>query len=684
MIDNNNFTIGELTGRQYSQLMSPLRKERDKNGALTERNVTWIRYTFNHVVTFIHRLFHAIFHKGHRWENDKTLLHRFTVGLDNKEQLDEVTCDAIKLLELLEKFKMDLTDIEDLYENKRGSRENSEFDKKFNAAQEEHGEEEQFPVDANNLLDLVDKFNNNGFQNISLFDDAALDAISLLGEELILRNSLECTQEVNDHLKLHNNLQHLKQIRSADQGNEKVGRRDTMHMEKRRKLLNPTYDEKVREQWLKDEKKDDVKNRRDELKKALELYRPQVEEDKRKNPERHLLVKKCLEEGEFIPTSRGCGGANFLKYGGETKFVIKANGEGTHCLHNRKTDEKDNPLNGYSISKGSRIRNGIPLYFESLSEILYYEVAKLLELEAYVPETFPAIIESKEFFDRAEDPESPQVKEKFCSAQQFTKNKGLLSEFVFFVSKDRRTLEFKKGFEGIDSFSVGANIFLDCLCGNTDRIQDNCLVGTNNELINIDNGLCFPEDNIQIRSLNVLLPEARKEKFDRRFIELIKRISNEKDPLSQRLSHLIEEAQEQHTSVNGINTNQRSRNKYVQNVMRALKQRIEIMKYAIDKGMTMSEVGLRVLALGSHEKGFAYRDEPITANDVASFHLGGDKTKRWPGVKQESKNKKVDAPKEEEGASSYSESTMVRGSVIGGEDPPQQSFLRIFDSSLSD
>ncbi|NGX42110.1 MAG: hypothetical protein K940chlam7_00387 [Chlamydiae bacterium] len=564
MVYNNNFTIGELTGRQYSQLMSPSRVKRDKNGTLTERKVTWIRHAFKHVIVFINRLFHAIFHKDHRWENDKTLLHRFTEDLKSQKPVDKVSTEAIKMLNFMDVLRMNMKEFTDLYLcNKHNRALELKITRRIIAAEKRFKEGEKvklktFKAESRDFSASLDNFKNetDRFKKINIFKDAVRDedvvlgAISLLGRDLILRNR-QNTQEVHDHLQLHIDLQSLKKIHSPA---PIIERADTAPSEEKREDL-PTQNKEIRAKWWDESNNDqnpaykEVKTRERELEATMELYRRKVEEDERIYPKRHLLVEKCVKEGKVIPTRKGCGAAIFLEWGGKTEFVVKANGEGARCLHCRKRDDRGNLLNGYSINGNSRIRLGVPLGFEPTSELLFREVAESVGLGKYVPVTFPAIITSKEFFDRAEDPNDPQPKTKSCSAQQFVKNKGDISDLVKSDDAKKRTktadekeqtkrLRFHTRFEDIDPFSVGASIFLDCLCGNTDRHADNCLIGTKNELVNIDNGLCFPENNYEICSFNVLLPQAEKE-FDSRFRNLIERIGDKNSPFRQRLIHLI-------------------------------------------------------------------------------------------------------------------------------------------------
>ncbi|NGX42640.1 MAG: hypothetical protein K940chlam7_00920 [Chlamydiae bacterium] len=557
MVYSNGFSVGDLTPLQYSQLMSPPRNERDKNGDLTDRNITWIRHTFNHVIMFIHRLFHAIF-KDHQWKNDQTLLNKFQAGL------------------------------------------------------EEIG------------------------KNIT---QETFDQVHRLAKELILRNPKISTREINNKLEVYNK----SILQGPDCKKRQIGRKDTEKIKWQRKVKQNSG-----QQILKDTETENAKKRQEEIDNTRELYRPQVVDDEKKNPERHCLIKKCVEDGELRPSSEGVGCLYYLKYGGNPMYMVKPHGENTFCLHNRKlqggtslsTDTNDNII---------RVRKSIPLYFESLSEILFYRVAKLLELQAYVPETFPVIINSNKFYVKSSRKkirigttrsQSSNPKEKFCSAQQYVKNQDRLHEW----NNDP-----EKKIKDINNVSVEANIFLDMLCGNTDRFSKNCLVDEDNKLINIDNGLCFPERNDEIRCCTLLLPQA-EEKFHPDFIELISRLSDEKDPLSKELFHLIENAQRKHADVN-LRSNDSDPATYTNNVITALRDRIEIMKWAVDQKLTMQEAGLRVFAL-RFGTDYAKREDPFTRYDVAPFHLSiGNNSEKWPNPpppKQEtSREPEIEEQKEE-------------------------------------
>nr|NGX42317.1 Phosphocholine transferase AnkX [Chlamydiota bacterium] len=201
---NNDFTIDALTCHQYFQLMSPTRNERDKNGDnLTKRNVTWIQYTFNLITTFVHRLFHWIFHKNHCWENDQTLLHKFTIGLESQRPEGQTTETAIELLKLLDKCNLSIT----------------KFKEDLEKDQEINYDELLKSVDENDketLKNCIKKCLENGFENIQIFKDINVvpDTISLLVEKLILRNS-QGKQKSNNLLKLktrYSNLQLLRKI----------------------------------------------------------------------------------------------------------------------------------------------------------------------------------------------------------------------------------------------------------------------------------------------------------------------------------------------------------------------------------------------------------------------------------------------------------------------------------------
>ena len=452
------------------------------------------------------------------------------------------------------------------------------------------------------------------------------EAINKLAQDLILRNPNGDKKPIDkaldwDPTSLDTSTQ-TEILKEAEETKEempgkRVGRYPTLDPKTAMCVLNPNLDQKVIAKNKANEALPEVIQRRKEIAAAKALYASSLDAEKQKRIEDILS-----HGGEVAVTSQGQGCAYFLKSPEKTEYVLKPHGEGTNCIDNRKRtilpDDTVANLSSYHTDISTRVRKSIPLYFEVLSEVLFYKVAQLFKLEHAVPETFAAIVNSNVFYHPAEDPLNRPIQEKLCSAQKFEKSYGQLPD-----CSDARVKRTKTD-------SVADSILLDIIGGNTDRYTRNLLRGKQRNLINIDNGLCFPESNIEIRICTVLFPQAERV-FSEHHRNLINLLSDENDPMTQKLFAMVEKDHLAHAKACELyGNNVRSQQLYVKRVLTAMKARIAMAKWGLDKGMSMREIGLRVISLGYPDH--AYREAPITPNDVDSFQLGTDGNNTWNDI----------------------------------------------------
>lgn len=252
-----------------------------------------------------------------------------------------------------------------------------------------------------------------------------------------------------------------------------------------------------------------INDRRHEIKADKEYWR-----ERHTSPERVVRLNK---EGKLVPFEGGMGGAYKLRKDDDTPiyYIIKPSDEDLNSLNNRKLVAS--PLG--SKDKTERNRLHIPKYRSVQTEVLSYEVAKLLGLDDITPKTEMVILKNKVFHDVLDGVKQTAGKlkdavyslagkpdkEKLCSVQDF------IPDAIDFnkLEEKRNTYnwrpdQFDKYMEeNILQSDYEKCLLFACITGETDGNTGNYLfVKTKDNEGNdklgirkIDNGLCFPDKN---------------------------------------------------------------------------------------------------------------------------------------------------------------------------------------------
>lgn len=229
---------------------------------------------------------------------------------------------------------------------------------------------------------------------------------------------------------------------------------------------------------------------------------------------------RALEEGVLKSSEHGAGSA-YILYDANQKplYVVKPFDEDILCLNNRKSSAS--PYNDRII----RVRSHIPLYRGAQTEVLAYNIAKLLHLEYLLPETHLAVFFHEAFFDIENHAYKYEFQEKLCSVQSYLtdcQNMDLLiKEWVKGGVTDQGILELidREDFENLT--------LLIWLLYDTDAHMGNIYAHKDEKgiyhLRKIDNGLCFPIKNSQLLNTLYFFPHA-KEKLSERICTFISQL----------------------------------------------------------------------------------------------------------------------------------------------------------------
>ena len=268
---------------------------------------------------------------------------------------------------------------------------------------------------------------------------------------------------------------------------------------------------------LEDSLQDLIQQRRTEIKKQKEFWRPFTQTIFENNQEFFLDFSLAIQKGSVSLSQEGSGSA-YLVYDAlyQPCFVVKPTDEDIFCLHNSK--HFGSPL----IEPQNRARKDIPLYLTAQTEALCYEIAKLAQLEHILPKTLLSLISLPQFFDISDRFEcadkSPIDREKLCSVQKYLSEtlslKDLLNHLFLNDFDDEKI---QKSFDQ-ENFAE-ANLFV-WLTYDNDAHPSNfraCLKKISAEghpiygLQKIDNGLSFPLQNSGFFNALMYFPNAKEE-----------------------------------------------------------------------------------------------------------------------------------------------------------------------------
>jgi len=205
---------------------------------------------------------------------------------------------------------------------------------------------------------------------------------------------------------------------------------------------------------------------------------------------------------------------------GERRYVVKPVDEDAGCINN-----DHGFATPYDVSP---IRAYLPLYKSAMREVLAYRMAVHLGVAQIVPKTSLAILKSDQFHDFLEGVSAEERKrylelcgepdlEKLCSIQEYVPNaKSLFEALQDFQMAGLTDAEIAARFDQTDF--EDANILL-WTTYDTDGHMGNFLVvpkGTDaigNQMLGlkkIDNGLAFPDKNVQLRNNLAYMPNAQR------------------------------------------------------------------------------------------------------------------------------------------------------------------------------
>lgn len=228
-----------------------------------------------------------------------------------------------------------------------------------------------------------------------------------------------------------------------------------------------------------------IDERLDEISHAKEEWRPKIDAMQIAHSQFYAELEAALESGTLSRIEEGNGSAYLLKNArGKPVFVIKPCDEGILCLFNPK--HHASPFN----ERAFRLRTHIPLYRTAQTEALAYEVACALGLKEMTPETHLALISHPAFYGNE--------REKFCSVQRYIPDSTSLLEAGVPPQMTPAIFE-------------DLMLFIWCIY-DTDGHAGNFTISRSSadalQLMKIDNGLSFPDENANLFNVLVFLPYA--------------------------------------------------------------------------------------------------------------------------------------------------------------------------------
>ena len=328
-----------------------------------------------------------------------------------------------------------------------------------------------------------------------------------------------------------------------------------------------------------------------------------------KDWEFYAQIERALKDGKLVPNPSGAGSSYFIVDAqGVERFVIKPVDGDVFCLNNRKGF--GSPFN----DSDHYVREGIPLYRSAQTDAICWEVASIAGLERTTPRTVMGILEDSEFYDFSFELEEevkdrvlhevgmPDI-EKLCSVQEFIPDTQNLIELLHqFYSEGLSDEEIASHFDQDDFEQVCLLLWLsfdnDAHGGNflayvkrTDAMG-NKIYG----IKKIDNGLSFPEKNIQ-------------------YVDILAWVPNALLPISPALKQKIA-----HLSIEQIL--KRMDDYELFNCKEAFQERVEIIKtLAQREGITAGEIDLRMTFL-SRKDGKEIALNTMTTQEIVELLAG--------------------------------------------------------------
>ena len=177
-----------------------------------------------------------------------------------------------------------------------------------------------------------------------------------------------------------------------------------------------------------------ILERRQEIAEQKKEWTPYTQQNT--NPFFFCSIEQALNTGYLEPAKEGCGGAYVLYNEEHTPlFIIKPVDEEILCLNNRKSFAS--PF----IDPSFRARDDIPLYRSAQTDLVCYEVAKLVGIEGITPKADIHILTSSVFYDISsayqadthplKDKVGTADNEKLCSVQEYIPDTFPMSHQIY-------------------------------------------------------------------------------------------------------------------------------------------------------------------------------------------------------------------------------------------------------------
>ncbi len=363
-----------------------------------------------------------------------------------------------------------------------------------------------------------------------------------------------------------------------------------------------------------------IKERRDEIEKQKEHWRPYIEEQKKgETQDFYSAIDTMIIQGKLIPNPSGCGSAYFLADGaGIPRYVVKPVDEDIFCLNNRK--EFGSIFNDFE----HRARDGIPLYRSAQTDAFCSEIASLSGLGGTTPKAVMGIVKDDGLYDfttwidgKNREKFTEQTgfpdREKLASIQEYIPNSQDLIELLHaFYKEGLSDEEISSRFDQKDFEEVCMFLWLSY---DNDGHGGNFLTfvkrtDENGKKIygikKIDNGLSFPEKNTQYTNILAWIPNA------------IQPISPK---LKQKIAQLPMEP-----ILNRMDDYE------LFSCKDAFKERVEIIKeLAQREGITIGEIDLRLTFL-SYNGGKTLALSPMTTQEILDLLLTKTATESTAGL----------------------------------------------------
>ncbi len=263
-----------------------------------------------------------------------------------------------------------------------------------------------------------------------------------------------------------------------------------------------------------------ILERRQEIAEQKKEWTPYTQQTK--NPFFFCSIEQALNTGYLEPSKEGCGGA-YVLYNEEHKplFIIKPVDEEILCLNNRKSFAS--PF----IDPSFRARDDIPLYRSAQTDLVCYEVAKLIGIEGITPKADIHILTSSVFYDISsacqadthplKDKVGIADNEKLCSVQEYIPDTFPMSHQIYqWLSQGyppARMLDLLDPGDFEDAnLLVWMTYDTDAHPGNFLLSKKPCAPGENSlfHIKKIDNSLSFPEKHSQFMNFLMFLDVEKK------------------------------------------------------------------------------------------------------------------------------------------------------------------------------